>query len=308
VDRSYGGALESEDRLPGPSHKERDGLGRPSSNRDSLPDAKRRRAGSVLLGFVLISGLVFYLGDARRPMPAAVGSSLSGESRPATTVGRTIRIATFNIHGGKGSDHRLDLSRTASALRGFDLLLLNEVHGPYFWQAEGQTQRLGEATQRRWLFAPTEQRWWHHQFGNAVLSARELTRWQRIPLPSHGRAYRNAVLMTLPLGDRTLQMVGTHLDRNDPRDRDEQLRAVIGLFLSLAKPVVLLGDLNTTADEAPLAELLARDDVGDPLGEVLAGATPRRIDWVLTRGLKTIDAGTIDNGTSDHPLFWAELE
>jgi len=261
-----------------------------------------------MLAFVLLGGLVYYSGDQRRPMPPAVGSSLSSPFHATSEIRPTIRIATFNIHGGMGRDRRLELSRTASAMSGFDLVWLNEVHGPYFWQTEGQSQRLAEATGKGWLFAPTEQRWWHHQFGNALLSSLESTRWQRLALPSHGRGYRNAVLMTLKLGERTLHMVGTHLDRNDPRDRSEQLQAVIGLFLSLAEPAVLLGDLNTTADEAPLAELLARGDVHDPLGEVLAAAAPRRIDWILTRGLNTINAGMIDNGASDHPLFWAELE
>ena len=263
---------------------------------------------TVSIVIILLGGLIYYSGDQRHAVPAARGVSLSGTTQSPPHSDTTIRIATFNIHGGTGSDRRLDLDRTAANLTGFDLVMLNEVHGPYFWQAAGQAQLLGELTQKQWLFAPTEERWWYHQFGNALLSSAKVSQWQRLPLPSRGRGYRNVLLLTLEHGGRALQVVGTHLDRNDPRDRAEQLQAAIGLFLAMAEPAVLLGDLNTTADEAPLRELLARGDVRDPLREVLADATPRRIDWILTRGLKTVDAGIVDNGASDHPLIWAELE
>lgn len=275
----------------------------------SLPPSvapSRRFPRRVAVAIVVVGGLLYYSGDQRRPVPAAIGISLSGKAPAAN--GKRIRVATFNIHGGAGNDRRLDLDRTAAALHGFDLIMLNEVHGAYFWQSAGQAQRLAELTHHRWLFAPTEERWWHHQFGNAVLSSAQVTQWQRLGLPSHGRGYRNLVLLTFERGDRTLHVVGTHLDRNDPRDRAEQFQAATGLFLALAEPAILLGDLNTTADEAPLTELLARADVGDPLREVLGDSTPRRIDWILTRGLKTIDAGIVDDGASDHPLIWAELE
>ncbi len=241
-------------------------------------------------------------------MPAAVGDSLSGSPAASTPDRATIRVATFNIHSGVGNDHRLNLARTAETLQGFDLILLNEVHGPYFWQAAGQAEQLAELTGKRWLFAPTEERWWHHRFGNAVLASASVARWQTVLLPSHGRTPRNMVLVTIPHGERVIHVVGTHLDRNDPRDRAEQLQAAIGLFLSLAEPAVLMGDLNTTADEACLKDLLQRSDVHDPLGESLSGGAPPRIDWLLTRGLKTVNAGIVDNGASDHPLIWAELK
>jgi endonuclease/exonuclease/phosphatase family metal-dependent hydrolase len=278
-----------------------------TASRDTAANRRRRR-GALALGLFVAFGLIYYSGDQRRAIPAAVGDSLSGSVRASRPAGATIRLATFNIHSGVGSDHRLNLARTAETLQGFDLILLNEVHGPYFWQPSGQADQLAELTGKRWLFAPTEERWWHHRFGNAVLTSADVARWQTISLPGHGRTPRNMVLMAVPHGERTIHVVGTHLDRNDPRDRAEQVQAAIGLFLSLAEPAVLMGDLNTTAEESCLEELLRRGDVHDPLGEVLSDKAPRRIDWLLTRGLKTVNAGIVDSGASDHPLIWAELE
>ena len=57
-----------------------------------------------------------------------------------------------------------------------------------------------------------------------------------------------------------------------------------------------------------MRELLARTDVLDPIGRTLGSQAPPRIDWILARGLRTVDAGMRDQGASDHPLVWAELE
>jgi endonuclease/exonuclease/phosphatase family metal-dependent hydrolase len=270
----------------------------------------RKMAGSrwtIVVGLMLIVCSIYYFGDQRRAVPAAVGTSLSGASVAPTTGCSTLRVATFNIHGGTGRDGRYDLSRTADALKDFDLILLNEVHGPYFWQATGQAEKLANLTGNRWLFAPTEERWWHHQFGNAILSTAEVAWWQRVPLTSGARGHRNLVLMEIGYGGGTVRVVVTHLDRNDPVARTAQLAAASDLFLALAEPAILMGDLNTTADEPQLAGLLTQSDIHDPLQEVLRESAPRHIDWILTRGLKTVDAGLIDNGASDHPLVWAEL-
>ncbi|MGH7136479.1 MAG: endonuclease/exonuclease/phosphatase family protein, partial [Pirellulales bacterium] len=161
-------------------------------------ETKRRPSGRTLLaGLLVAGGLFYYLGDQRRAVPAATGTSLCGTVTSSAVSRSTLRVATFNIHGGTGRDLRRDLNRTADALRDFDLVWLNEVHGPYFWQVAGQVEELARLTSRRWLFAPTEERWWHHRFGNALLSAQDTAWWQRLPLPSPSRGYRNLVFMEL---------------------------------------------------------------------------------------------------------------
>jgi endonuclease/exonuclease/phosphatase family metal-dependent hydrolase len=99
----------------------------------------------------------------------------------------------------------------------------------------------------------------------------------------------------------------THITRRDDRDRREQLRSVIALFLAIDKPAILLGDLNSDDEDPQIRQLLQTPGVSDPVAEVLGGETPPRIDWVLTRGFRSLDAGVYDNGASDHPLVWAEI-
>lgn len=257
--------------------------------------------------------LLFALWSAadRTPSGPAAGTELHGAA-PSAALPATLRLATFNIHSGVGSDGRLDLARTGKSLDRFDLVALNEVRDPS-WIAPDQAESLGTMLQRRWLFAPSERRWWHNHFGNGVVTQLPVSDWLQIPLPStRGKGFRNAVLLTVPLAEGDVRVLLTHIDRS--HDREAQLRTVFALFLALAEPAVLLGDLNSTASDPQLAALLATPGVADAIGarETADGKSApagiaRRIDWILTRGLRRLDSGTEDRGASDHPLVWAEL-
>jgi endonuclease/exonuclease/phosphatase family metal-dependent hydrolase len=146
-----------------------------------------------------------------------------------------------------------------------------------------------------------------HSFRNMVLV--EL-RW-----PAAGKdnvAGKDKVTGKDSQSQRTIRVLLTHVNRRYDAERQLQLRAVIALYLSLAEPAVLLGDLNSTADDPQIQKLLKTpgvlDVVGEKTGEKLSKTPPDRIDWIIARGLRCVDAGLRDNGASDHPAVWAELE
>lgn len=212
----------------------------------------------------------------------------------------------MNINGGRGGDDRLDLDRTAEALRGLDAIALNEVRGRSFLTATDQAEALGDKLALPWLFAPYERRWWRDDFGNGLLAAPPLARWRREPLPcSNVKGHGNLLEAELEFAGGALRLLVAHVDRR--RDRLPQLRRVLERFRQLPAPAVLLGDLNSTADEPLLAELLADSDVDDPLSLPQAWGDRPRYDWIVTRGLRIVDAGAIDDGASDHPTFWVEV-
>jgi endonuclease/exonuclease/phosphatase family metal-dependent hydrolase len=281
---------------------------RTASGRGGSRTSRGRRTRRLLLA-AAIALLVVLAGYQRQPCGANAGTQFEGEIAAAPASNRRLRVGTLNMHGGKGSDGRLDLARTAQLLDGLDLAALNEVRGTFAWERVGQAEQLGRKLGLKWLFAPTEERWWHYRFGNSVLSSLEVSSWQTIPLRREAsHTYRNAVLLSARHGDASLHLVITHLERGDEQEREHQLRTVADLFLALSEPAILLGDLNCTADDDELRRLLSQPGVRDPLADVLGAAAPPRIDWILTRGLRTLDAGLLDNGASDHPLVWAELE
>ncbi|MDZ4781083.1 MAG: endonuclease/exonuclease/phosphatase family protein [Planctomycetia bacterium] len=261
--------------------------------------------------FAIVTAVVAtiaYQGTLRRPTGPDAGTWFHVPAATAQDGNDTLRIGTFNMHGGKGVDGVRDLTRIAETLRGLDFAGLNEVHGGVPFRGEDQAAALGQQLGMPWLYAPTEQRWWCDRFGNGALSNLPVTSWQRIPLArAHGKSYRNAVLVRAEHQGKPVNIVVTHLDRSDDRERVEQLRTVGELFLALESPAILLGDLNTDDTEPALRKLLDAPGVHDPLRDRLGDGAPRRIDWILVRGLETIDAGIVNRGDSDHPHVWAEL-
>jgi endonuclease/exonuclease/phosphatase family metal-dependent hydrolase len=276
-------------------------------NRKSFLRPNRWWAAAWVVGGVV--GAAAWWGSDRTP---AVGNdvlTVRGNAEHDELPGPRLRVGGFNIHGGKGHDRERDLGRTAETIRRADLDIvgLNEVHAFAWGSVESQAEDLGGRLGMASLFAPAERRYWHDDFGNALLSSVKPTSVQRIPLPgTQGYKYRNAVLSHHRVGGRTLHFVTTHIDR--VKDRERQLRDVIALFLSLDEPCVLVGDFNTTADDPQLRALLDRPGVHDAVAEGLTRDVPGRIDWVITRGLKTVAAGCEEDGSSDHPIVWAEVE
>ena len=116
------------------------------------------------------------------------------------------------------------------------------------------------------------------------------------------------VLTTVDVAGERVQVLLAHLDSRDVGRRQEQLRAAGQLFLSLAAPAILLGDFNTSQGDPRLDELLAAPGVADALADSTVRMPTARIDWILTRGLRSVSSGCADHGASDHPLYWAELE
>jgi endonuclease/exonuclease/phosphatase family metal-dependent hydrolase len=216
-------------------------------------------------------------------------------------------VARFNIHSCRDADGNFDPERTAEALRGFDLIGLNEVRGGWQWQRPDQAQLLGRRLDLPWLFAPTEWRWWRDDFGNGLLCRYEVARWQRQPLTgTRHKGHRNRLLAEVRHHQATIHVIVTHLDR--VQDRAAQLKEVTDEFLALPEPALLMGDLNTPRADPCLARVLTTPGVCDLVGESIARDSSRRIDWILARGLRSLRGGLIDTGASDHPLVWAEVE
>ncbi len=266
------------------------------------PSNKRKSVGC--LAALLVVGLIGWHASLRQPTGPAEGGTIQPGSLSVADKS-TFRLATFNIHRGRDARGRLDLARTAKVLQGFDFACLNEVAGRWPWQAADQAQTLGQLTERAWLFAPFERRWYCYEFGNAVLSSLPILDWRRLSLASDANQPRSAVLATVGVGHRTFRAIVVHASRRTTRA--EELRSVFSLFLATRPPVALLGDLNTRADDPQIRQLLATPGVVDPL-TAAPGVSREHIDWILLRGLRALGAGMVDEGASDHPLFWAEVE
>jgi endonuclease/exonuclease/phosphatase family metal-dependent hydrolase len=268
----------------------------------------RKKTWSILVLAAIVLAALIYLANRALPTRGAEGSQFSSDWPSGLLMPRTLRVATYNIDGGVGLDDRYDLNRIADNIRPYDLIGMEEVHGHLFGAAANQAQELGENLQRPWLYAPSEHRWFHDSFGNAVVSSVRVRRWLRIPLVgTQNRGQRNVVLLNIYVAGLPVNVLVTHLDRE--ADRSAQLQSVSMLFFSLAEPVVLMGDLNREPDDPELQRLLLHvPGVEDCLARFPSKFNQTRVDWILTRGMTAMNAGLDEGGdASDHPLAWAEL-
>ncbi len=260
---------------------------------------------------MLALGIIFYAVYAgrRTPVEAQSGTGISwpGGSQPVTAA--RLRVATYNIRRGKGTDGIRDLGRTADVLRKADLIGLNEVGGPALPGLSSQAEQLGEHLAMGWLYAPNQRRWHVYHFGNGLLSRLSVEGWTSEPLvydDDRSDSHRNLLTARVVAGPQPVIVMVTHLDRG--AIRPTQLKSVLNAFRE-HEPAILMGDFNTTAADPILRGFFADsnnvDAIAVALGETGAGS---RIDWIITRGLDVLSGGMEPVGVSDHPCYWVEVE
>jgi len=225
------------------------------------------------------------------------------------------RVGTFNIHAGVGRDGIRNLDRTAVALFDLDIVALQEVRNPLSDALSGslepQVAQIAELSKMAWMFVPAEKRWWHNEYGTALLTGVPLTSWVRIPLQTFSRQrFRTALLATFYYRNRAVRLLTVHIDKDSEQGtHDLQLRTVFDVFVALREPAILLGDLNEVETHPEFARLLSTPGVHNALAQVpRTGIRKAPVDWILTKGFRTVRGEWKENPASDHPVAKVELE
>jgi endonuclease/exonuclease/phosphatase family metal-dependent hydrolase len=214
-----------------------------------------------------------------------------------------IRVATFNIRHGRGTDDVLDLHRTAGVIRetGADLIALQELdRGLGRSGGVDQPAVLSELTGLTIRYEPTLRRR-SGDFGIAIAVRGPLdTRFQPLPRVTDERSH--GVVVTRWRG---ISVAATHLSpRGSPRAA--QATALAALASSLEEPVVVMGDLNQ--GRRGLRPLTRAGFTPTSRHTTLIAWLPRQLDHVLVgNGLVITRSWTIHSGASDHLPLVAEL-
>jgi endonuclease/exonuclease/phosphatase family metal-dependent hydrolase len=272
-----------------------------------------RRRRIVLVGLtVLATAALVTLGASSRPADPVEPLVLQKSDRLTSfDAARTLRVATFNIHAGVGRDGVRDLNRTASALAETDLAALQEVRNPLFGAHGPQISEVADKLGLAWLFVPAEKHWWRNDYGTGLVTRVPLTDCVRIPLPTPSRQrFRAAFLANFPFRGRTVHLLAVHIDKDmEQNTHDNQLHTIANLFLSLQEPAILMGDLNEFGSHPELARLIATPGVHNALAGIARPTVKSNpIDWIFTRGFRTVHAEWRANPASDHPVACAELD
>jgi endonuclease/exonuclease/phosphatase family metal-dependent hydrolase len=192
-----------------------------------------------------------------------------------------LRVLTYNIHHGEGTDRKFDLERLAKIIKATepDLVALQEVDRKTR-RASGvdQAAELGKLTGMHARFGKAMD-YSGGEYGEAILSRHEPTKTSVHALPhGPGREPRAAIAVTLAARDGLPELIfiGTHLCHQSVDDRVAQAKTINAAYPSEAKTVAILaGDLNARTASPPMREL----------GKQWSDTMPKRnkIDYVLVR-------------------------
>jgi len=223
---------------------------------------------------------------------------------------RTLRVLTYNIHHGEGTDERFDYERLAKVINDLspDIVALQEVDNRT-GRASGldQAALLGKLCRMRHAFGQAMP-YDGGQYGEAILSRFPIEKTVVHPLPYFlEREPRAAIeVRVCPEGIGPVVFVGTHLCHQDNALRTLQTGRITQLFdKAEGPPVILAGDFNARPGSEPMNVLLE-----DGWIDVVA---PRsRIDYILVRAAdpwRVKEVIIVDEPVaSDHDPVLAVLE
>jgi endonuclease/exonuclease/phosphatase family metal-dependent hydrolase len=251
----------------------------------------------------------------------------NGADAPASAPKRdpaTLRVMTYNIHAGRGTDGKLDLERLAKIIRDADVDVVAIQEVDRGTKRSGKIDEPGELARLTGMHAEFGKAIDHDggDYGQLILSRRPVQKLDVHKLPNEaGHEQRIALFAQIaqpkPLPD--LLLVGTHLHAKGGGD---------ALRLAQAKEIArLLKEDPRASDHAPLLlgdlNSVPRSDAMTFLGEswidasadsgptVPAGKPAHKIDYVLVpKGSpwKVVSAKVLDEPVaSDHRPVVVEL-
>lgn len=279
--------------------------------------ALRRFAGKLTIP-LLAAGLL----TAGLAAPAAAGPGPGGPSAPD----RPVRVMSYNIHHGAGTDDRLDLTRIAAEIRDSDADIVGLQEVDRHWSERSafadQAQELARMLRMHVVYGanldrdplnPGEPR---RQYGTAILSDAPIHEWQNTLLPRTGNLEQRGLLEALvTVRGVPVRVFTTHLQHNSQQERIAQIAAIREVIGMAQESVVLTGDLNARPDTPEIAAITedlvdAWAEAGVGNGYTLSATNPyARIDYVMhTDDVVARTAAVLSTTGSDHLPVVADLE
>jgi endonuclease/exonuclease/phosphatase family metal-dependent hydrolase len=228
-------------------------------------------------------------------------------------VNRPLRLATFNIKNGLGSDGVVDNDRLAAVcaeLRA-DVLALQEVDsGAARSGRANQAAVIAKACGLSHLFAPAFELRAGGLYGNALLGRGRIDETEVLELPvAPDRQARVAVLARVEFEDVALSVAATHFQNRrggaplvaeDAEEQLEQLAVVVEALGRRRRPRVLLGDLNSAPGVIEPVLTAAGFSVA-ATAETAPARVPRlQIDYVAVERLTIVSSEVVHTPVSDH--------
>ncbi len=267
----------------------------------NVPAAENTSLLLKITGILLIFPLILIIGDTFSPPP------------PAPTADYPIKVMTYNLHSGFGTDGRQRIDEVADVIEasGADVVGLQEVSRG--WMLDGSVDLVAWLAQRLDMpyvafFSTVEDPLW----GNAVLSRYPITQVDTGLLPEMGTLIRRGYVgATIDVdGQEPLLFMTTHLQHKaDDLEAVHMAQLDVILDYWAQRPnSILVGDMNAQPGWPQIDMVLDAGfedswaEAGEGPGYTANAADPQhRIDWVFhTPDIQALDAEVIESQASDH--------
>ncbi|MDA0658415.1 MAG: endonuclease/exonuclease/phosphatase family protein [Planctomycetota bacterium] len=317
----------------------------------SFPRKRRHYVIGILLGVIFLPYWESRVGSSFRCISQHALEHTTPTHLPIDNG--KVRLATYNIAHGRGTansnwrggdpvERTTRLDQIAELLRSSnaDVVVLNEVDFDTSWSGcVNQAEYLAKAAGfPYWV----EQRnidfrvlLWKFRFGNAILSKHPVEKVQVVDLPEYTpwetwlAGKKRGVMCQLRVGERTLRLIGTHLEARSESVRVRSARNMIQQVAAGDVPVFVLGDLNSTPpnfpysasdehghnaisimDAAGLWQRTLQDDTPVAEHQLTFPSMKRRsvIDWIfIPQEARLVNYEVVDSLLSDHCPVVADI-
>jgi endonuclease/exonuclease/phosphatase family metal-dependent hydrolase len=159
----------------------------------------------------------------------------------------TVRVLSYNIHHGEGTDGKLDLRRIASVIHRADpdVVMLQEVdNGCNRSGGVDQARELARLTGYTAHFGKA-MAYDGGEYGQALLCRTRLEDVSILPLPGEAKTEPRIILSgAMSLGVNQITVASVHLDHQQSTSRVKQVNAILKHFASSESIMILAGDFN----------------------------------------------------------------
>jgi endonuclease/exonuclease/phosphatase family metal-dependent hydrolase len=236
---------------------------------------------------------------------------------------RPIRIMTYNIHHGEGTDQLIEIRRIAAVIKeaDADIVALQEVDRLTSRSANiDMITKLADLTGMTYAFGKTID-FQGGEYGNGVLTRFPILQEKNVSYQLPSREPRALMQLVLDIRGTEILLMNTHLDEAGPDSaRTVNAEEIVAAAQDYgSRPVVICGDFNdTTGSESIMAMRKGFEDCWKALNAA-AGATypstgPRkRIDYIFVSkqlpgtdtkiphvALRPVSARVLQSTASDH--------
>ncbi|PUB10809.1 endonuclease/exonuclease/phosphatase family metal-dependent hydrolase [Paenisporosarcina sp. OV554] len=226
-----------------------------------------------------------------------------------------VKVMSYNIHHGEGTDRVLDLERIAQVIENSeaDIIGLQEVDNHWSSRSnfEDQANTLAKRLGMFYVYAPNldnapliegEPR---RQYGTAILSKYPILDSENHKLTKIGNTEQRGLLeATINVKGNQVHFYNTHLALTSA-EREIQIREVNELAGQVKGPKIIMGDLNAKPESPEMQLMISNysDAFADkPAAYTYSSINPTvRIDYIFTTdNIETVNAEVIRTLASDH--------